>query len=148
MVSNPVDNEFDGTEDVSTSFIIFELCFAQLHHFPDQFEVWSGDGLEFKVIAIIGLVVSEEGEAHFVSSIIEYFLLECEFEALHGDFESGSIFREWLVHGGASIDGHHDRIFGHFNFIFKIPLKHIFIIMQFHWLPALPQSQPFSTKIH
>ena len=50
-----------------------------------------------------------------MSGIIEEFLLEGKFKALHGDFQSGGILRELLVHGGAGVDGDHDGIFRHSN---------------------------------
>lgn len=45
--------------------------------------------------------------------IIKNLLLKGELEALHRNFEAGGIIREGLVHGGASIDGNHNGVFGH-----------------------------------
>lgn len=85
MLSNLFNRILDRPENIPPSLLILQFCFTELHNFSHKVKRRSGKRLELTVVTIFGLVVTEERKAYLVGCIIEDFLLEGQFETLHGD---------------------------------------------------------------
>ncbi len=53
------------------------------------------------------IVVSKNSKTDIVVAVVEYFLLQCYVDAINCKFEAGRFIVIHLIHGVASVNGHH-----------------------------------------